>query len=83
MDDELKGVIWSRGKDYGKLRTKGLSWETRNLITEKDKDIPKEGRLTKCVLKIRTLARRGKNFTDSQHKVIQQANITSSSSPPN
>lgn len=41
---ELFGV---EEKDYGKLRTKGLSWETRNLIPEKDKDMPEEeGRLT-------------------------------------
>ena len=37
--NELIGV---EEKDFGKLQTKGLSYKTRNLITEKDEDIPEK-----------------------------------------
>lgn len=38
MNDEPKGVFRAEEKDYGKLQMQRLSWETMNLILEKDKD---------------------------------------------
>jgi hypothetical protein len=49
MSDEHKEVIWNTQKGFWDPN-EGLSWETRNLIIEKNEDkLEKEGQLTKRV----------------------------------
>jgi hypothetical protein len=60
MDDELNELIGVEEKDFGKLRTKGLSYKT------------KKHRKTKtCWRKVITLQTCFENFTHSQHKIKQ------------
>jgi len=50
MGEELKGMIWLQRNVFRKLN-KNLSWETRILIVDKDKDLlVKEDQSTKCIL---------------------------------
>ena len=42
MDEELKGVICVTKKRFQEAPNENLSRETKNLIVEKDKDVPEK-----------------------------------------
>jgi len=68
MDQEPREVFCVTTKRFLEALNKSLSWEIKNLIVEKDKDVSqKEDWFTKRFLKILL----------TQHIKEQQANITS------
>ena len=75
-DEELKGVIWVTKKRFWEAPNKSLSWESRNLILEKDKSMPeREDRPTKRILKtLLTLNRQRSNKQTSHQAKSHQIN---------
>jgi len=68
MDQEPREVIWVTTKRFWEALNESLSWEIKNFIVEKDKDVSqKEDWSTKRILKILL----------TQHIKEQQANIIS------
>ena len=72
MVDNLKGVIWVTTKRFWEALNESLSWEIKNLIVEKDKDVSvKENQSTKRVLK--TLLNLNTQRSNKQHYIKSYA----------